>query len=83
MFCNFDIISDEDEYNIEDFPKPRKKKVFRNRMEDLEMWDDDEFFMRFRLKKTTVKELLFKIEFHLKSKTNRYLSNLLYIIYFI
>ena len=35
------------------------------------MWDDDEFFMRFRLKKTTVIELLSKIEFHLKSKTNR------------
>ena len=65
------------------FRNHEKKKVFRNRMEDLEMWDDDEFFMRFRLKKTTVKELLFKIEFHLKSKTNRYLSNLLYIIYFI
>jgi len=48
-----------------------KKQVFRNRMEDLEMWDDDEFFMRFRLKKTTVIELLSKIEFHLKSKTNR------------
>jgi len=71
MFCNFDIISDEDEYNIEDLPKPRKKKVFRNRMVDFEMWDDDEFFMRFRLKKPTVIELLSKIEFHLKSKTNR------------
>jgi len=28
MFCNFDIISDEDEYNIEDLLKPRKKKYF-------------------------------------------------------
>ncbi|CAH1730876.1 unnamed protein product [Aphis gossypii] len=27
-----------------------EKKVFRNRMDGLEMWDDDEFFMRFRLK---------------------------------
>jgi len=71
MFCNFDIISDEDEYNIENLPKSRKKRVFRNRMEDLEMWDDDEFFMRFRHKKNHSYRTFTKIEFHLKSKTNR------------
>lgn len=63
MFCNF--ISDEDNY-IEDLPTQRKKRVFRNRIEDLDMWDDDEFFMKFRPKKSTVLELLTKIEIYLK-----------------
>lgn len=48
----------------------RKRRVFQNRMNYLEMWDDEEFFIRLGLSKKTVLELLLKIECHLKSKTN-------------
>ena len=59
--------SDEDEF-VE-----RRPYIIRNKPNNLEVWDDTEFFERFRLKKNTVLELLHAIEDQLLILKNRYI----------
>lgn len=50
----------------------RRSYVIRNKPNNFQVWDDKEFFDRFRLKKDTVLELLHTIEDRLIILRNKY-----------
>lgn len=49
----------------------RKSKTYQPRIDYFNVYDDNEFFKRFRLKKPTVEKVLNEIVHQLKSLTNR------------
>lgn len=67
--ANFSDSDDELLYNL--FLRTRKQKKIRQRPDILNEYDDDEFFMRFRLKKDTVLMVLDQINDDLESMTDR------------
>jgi hypothetical protein len=50
----------------------RRPKNVRPRIENFNVWNDDEFFVRFRLTKATVLHLLQQIEHNLETATDRF-----------
>ncbi|KAK5644346.1 hypothetical protein RI129_005646 [Pyrocoelia pectoralis] len=62
--------SDEDEF-VEDIVLHRNPKVFKNRINYLEEYDDFEFFKRFRIQKPTFVMLCDTIEHQITSATDR------------
>lgn len=81
-----DIIDDEiDEDDFIDLAInvafPRRAKVFRERPDHFQVWRDDEFLHRFRLKKDTVKFILNMVETRFTSPTNRSVSKYLLFIF--
>lgn len=69
---NNNIDSDDDEEILLYVVRPRKPKVFKTRRDYFTELDDEQFFCRFRLTKTTVLVLLNCIENKIKSATERY-----------
>lgn len=51
--------------------RSRNLRVFRERPDNFKKWNEDEFFVRFRLRKNTVLELLRIIEGNLRTETAR------------
>lgn len=49
----------------------RRTKIYRNRENHLEKYDELDFFQRFRITKDTFHVLLAKIEDRIKNPTNR------------
>lgn len=49
----------------------RQKKMIRKQPDHFQIWRDDEFLHRFRLKKDTVKFILYMIESKITSQTTR------------
>lgn len=73
---NIDIFeSDDDEEIVMYIARPRRPKVFKTRSDYLNNLDDEQFFYRFRLTKSTVIIILNQIEEVIMSTTNRYLFN--------
>lgn len=54
----------------EDIPI-RKQRVVRNRPNHFEIWDNKEFFQRFRLSPQTIENILEEVEEVLQYPTNR------------
>ncbi|KAB0805355.1 hypothetical protein PPYR_02325 [Photinus pyralis] len=50
---------------------PRRPKVYRNRANHFEIWDDDEFRARFRLSKEVVQFIVNEVRDEITSLTNR------------
>jgi hypothetical protein len=50
----------------------RIARNFRQRPDNLNIWSDEEFFMRFRLTKPTVLSVLEMVEHELEYETDRY-----------
>lgn len=70
----YNIIMDSDEEILEfivDNIKPRKAYKVQERINHMEKWNDEEFFIRFRLMKHTILMLLEMIEEQLTFKTDR------------
>lgn len=71
----FDIIDDfaiEDDAEIYNYLNPpRKERILRNRFDHFTMWDDNEFWKRFRLKKNNVQLLLNLIINQIEHATER------------
>lgn len=72
-----DIFSDDDEAIMEFVERPRRRKIFRNRINHFQIWDDQEFLVRFRISREGVTEVLHKIEESISHVTNR-LVNVFY-----
>ncbi|KAJ8909946.1 hypothetical protein NQ315_004013 [Exocentrus adspersus] len=64
-------IFDSDNEDIQDIYLPRHPKVFKNRPNYFDEYDELEFFKRFRLQKHTVQMVLHTIENLIKYPTNR------------
>lgn len=65
----FELCNDDD--NDNGFME-RRPYTIKNKPNNFQVWDDVEFFQRFRLKKNTVLELLHEIEDRLLIFWNRY-----------
>lgn len=65
---DFEIIFDDED----DFYDEIRDYNVRRRNEHFESWNDNEFFDRFRLSKTTVEGILNLIQNDVKNRTNRY-----------
>lgn len=55
-------VSDDDEEIIEFLMRRNRPRVFQNRIDHFNKWNDAEFFRRFRMKKPTFMYILGKIE---------------------
>ncbi len=53
---------------------PRKRRIFQYRTNHFEMYDDGDFFTRFRLSKTIVHFILNIIQDKISSATTRYIT---------
>lgn len=73
VFDTIDDLAIEEDRQILDYiyPLERKTRVLRERPDNFNTWDDNEFWKRFRLKKETVTQLLSMIEEKIKHKTKR------------
>lgn len=68
----FDNSDSDDEMLMFVAAQGRAAKNIRPRPNNFEIWTEDEFFMRFRLTRPTVLQLLVEIEHDLESPTDRY-----------
>lgn len=64
--------SSDDEFDADDERQIRRPYTMKRKPDNYEIWDDQDFFSRFRLKKDTVTELLHSIEDHLLILWNKY-----------
>lgn len=62
LLLDFDIFSDDDDDDDLLEENERRPYILRNKPQHIEIWDDVDFFSRFRLKKQTVLMLLQNIE---------------------
>lgn len=74
VFEAIDDLAIDDEHEILNYlyPSERKTRTLRERPDNLNTWDDSEFWRRFRLKKDTIAYLLSLIEDKIKHETERY-----------
>jgi hypothetical protein len=68
---DFDSSDEEDEFFMNLDAQGRRAKNFRARVDHFNVWNDDGFFVRFRLTKPTVLYLLEETEPHLETATDR------------
>ncbi|XP_024940550.1 uncharacterized protein LOC112494309 [Cephus cinctus] len=61
LFINIDIFNSDDDYEDYKFLE-RRQYTIQSKPNNFQMWDDIEFIQRYRLKKTTVLELLHRIQ---------------------
>lgn len=66
-----DLLSDDEEI-VEVVERPRRPKVYRNRIDHFNQWDNKEFLNRFRITKESVTQVLGHIEGLIAHPTNRY-----------
>lgn len=62
LLVDINIFESHDEDDDDDEFVERRLYLIRNKPNNFQVWDDAEFFERFRLKKDTVLELLHRIE---------------------
>lgn len=68
---NYDIVnafSDDEDVPI------RRQRVVRRRPNHFEIWDNKEFFQRFRLSARTIENILEELDDVLRYPTNRYIE---------
>uniref|UniRef100_A0A8D8RF09 Nuclease HARBI1 n=3 Tax=Cacopsylla melanoneura TaxID=428564 RepID=A0A8D8RF09_9HEMI len=70
MDDNLIFSSDEEDY-LPPANGPRRQALVRERMDLFNMWNETQFFMRFRLRKESVLDLLGKIEHLIRTRTTR------------
>lgn len=68
-----ELISDDEENldAINIIENPRSRRVFKPRIDNMNLWLDHEFINRFRISKASVEELLQQIGNHLRRNTNQ------------
>lgn len=71
IFEVFDDVLSDDEELIDFVERPRQTKVFRNRIDHMQEWNDKEFLDRFRISKECSMGILYQIEELLAHKTVR------------
>lgn len=75
-----EVVSDDEDYvaYIRYLNRRRRKRrirMIRERINHFERWDDPDFFIRFRLSKTTVERIIHQIEEEISSVTDRYCTH--------
>lgn len=71
MADQFDDDDSDDEMFMHIAARGRMARNFRQRPDHLNLWTDEEFFMRFRLTKVTVLSVLELVEHELEYETDR------------
>lgn len=77
LFLDINIFESDNDEDDDEFME-RRPYTIRNKPNNFQVWDDTEFFKRFRLKKDTVLQLLHRVEDRLLILWNRhvlYLNN--------